>query len=382
MLVARAAIDDEERQLGAQGALVDVSVLVPVRNESAHIESSVAAMCAQRFPGTVEFLFADGESDDDTRETLERLALDDPRIVVLDNPRRITPSGLNVCLRRARGEFVARMDAHTYYPPDYLARGVERLRRGDTEWVSGPAVPLPVGRVSRAVALALQTWIGQGGSRKWQGATDGEAPERELDTGVFGGVWRRSTVLEFGGWDERWPANQDAEMAGRFLAAGRRLVMVPAMGASYIPRDNLRSLARQYWGYGHYRVQTSKRHPDSMRRSLLVTPLLVLTAAAAVVAPRPLRGAARAAIALYLAALAQAAAATARRDDVSVRDVALMPLVLATMHTGHGVGVLRGFVRFGPPWAALLRIVGLGRLRSPIGAVDGAKVFAPSLHAA
>ena len=235
MLVARAAIDDEERQLGAEGARVDVSVLVPVRNESAHIESSVAAMCAQRFPGTVEFLFADGESEDDTRETLERLALDDPRIVMLDNPRRITPSGLNVCLRRARGEFVARMDAHTYYPPDYLARGVERLRTGDTEWVSGPAVPLPVGRVSRAVALALQTWIGQGGSRKWQGATDGEAPERELDTGVFGGVWRRSTVLEYGGWDERWPANQDAEMAGRFLATGCRLIMVPAMGARYVP---------------------------------------------------------------------------------------------------------------------------------------------------
>ena len=380
MLVARAAIDDDERQPGAQRASVDVSVLVPVRNESAHIESSVAAMCAQRFSGTVEFLFADGGSEDDTRETLERLAIHDQRIVVLDNPRRITPSGLNVCLRHARGQYVARMDAHTYYPPDYLARGVARLRQGGTEWVSGPAVPLPVGRVSRAVALALQTWIGQGGSRKWRAATDAEAPERELDTGVFGGVWLRSTVLRFGGWDERWPANQDAEMAGRFLATGCRLIMVPAMGARYVPRDNLAGLARQYWGYGHYRVQTSNRHPDSMRRSLLVPPLLVLTAAAAAAAPRRVRGPARAGIVLYLAALAQAAAATARREDV--RDAALMPLVLATMHTGHGVGVLRGFMRFGLPWAALLRIVGLDRLRSAIrDAPDRDEVFAPSLNA-
>jgi len=358
---------------------VDISVLVPVRNESAHIERTVAAMRAQDFPGTVEFLFADGRSEDDTREKLERLAADDPCITVLDNPRRITPSGLNACLRHARGEYVARMDAHTYYPPDYLARGVARLQQGDTQWVSGPAVPLPVGRVSRAVALALQTWIGQGGSRKWQGTTGEDAPERELDTGVFGGVWRRSTVLEYGGWDERWPSNQDAEMAGRFLAAGSRLIMVPAMGASYVPRDRLPGLARQYWGYGHYRVQTSRRHPDSMRRSLLVTPLLVLTAASAVVAPRGARGAARAGIAIYVAALAQAAAVTARREGV--RDAALMPVVLATMHTGHGLGVLEGFVRFGPPWAALLRVVGLGRLRSLIGEPGGGGVFAPSLHA-
>jgi succinoglycan biosynthesis protein ExoA len=360
---------------------VDVSVLVPVRNESEHIARTVAAMRAQRFAGVVEFLFADGESADDTRAQLRRLADEDARLTILDNPRRTTPSGLNTCLRHARGEFVARMDAHTYYPRDYLARGVARLQQGGTEWVSGAAVPLPVGRVSRAVALALQTWMGQGGSRKWQDSADDRAPERELDTGVFGGVWRRSTVLRFGGWDERWPANQDAEMAGRFLAAGCRLIMIPAMGAHYVPRDRLRGLARQYWGYGHYRVQTSRRHPDSMRRSLLATPVLVLTAAAATVFPRPIRGAARFGMALYVMGLAQAAVATARSNaSHDLRDVALVPVVLATMHTGHGAGVLQGFVRFGLPWAALLRVAGLGRLGSLL-ADDGGDVFAPSLHA-
>jgi len=33
------------------------------------------------------------------------------------------------------------MDAHAFYPPTYVAAGVERLRRGDVEWVSGPAIP-------------------------------------------------------------------------------------------------------------------------------------------------------------------------------------------------------------------------------------------------
>ncbi|HEX8714189.1 MAG TPA: glycosyltransferase, partial [Solirubrobacteraceae bacterium] len=124
---------------------VDVSVLVPVLDEERHIRETVAAMQAQRFDGNVELLFADGGSQDRTREILLELAQGDPRIRVLDNPRRRTASGLNVCLREARGDYVARMDAHTYYSDRYLAAGVERLRRGDTEWVSGPAIPRPVG---------------------------------------------------------------------------------------------------------------------------------------------------------------------------------------------------------------------------------------------
>ena len=368
----------DDRQPPADTARVDVSVLIPVRNEGEHIAETVEAMRAQRFPGTFELLFADGRSEDDTRAQLEAFAREDPRIRVFDNPRMRTPNWLNVCLRHARGTYVARMDAHTYYPPEYLALGVERLRRGGTTWVSGAAIPQPVGRVSRAVALALQSRVGQGGSRKWLGAEAADAPEVELDTGVFAGVWEREVVLEFGGWDERWPANQDAEMAGRFMAAGHRLVMLPGMGARYVPRDRLKGLWRQYWGYGHYRVQTSNRHPDSMRRSLLASPGLVLTAAAALAAPRPLRGLARAALLVYAGLLTHAAADAVRRGE-PLEDAALIPVVLATMHSGHGVGVLQGMWRFGPPWAALARISGLAGVLPPLEG-KGGPVYAPSLH--
>ena len=117
---------------GGNGAqAVDVSVLVAVLNEEAFIRDTVAAMRAQRFDGTIEFLFMEGRSEDRTREILQELALEDPRLRIVDNPARQLASGLNVGLREARGEFVVQMDAHTYYPPDYIARGVERLRRGD-----------------------------------------------------------------------------------------------------------------------------------------------------------------------------------------------------------------------------------------------------------
>lgn len=361
-------------------AQVDVSVLVPVLNEEQHIRESVAAMRAQEFDGVVELLFADGGSTDRTNAILEELAAEDPRIRVFDNPRRRTPSGLNVCLRHARGEYVARMDAHTVYPPRYLAAGVDRLRRGDTSWVSGPAIPRPTGPTSGAVATALATWLGQGGSRKWQEAEGGADPaytEIVLDTGVFAGVWRRERVLAFGGWDEGWPSNQDAEMAGRFIGDGERLICLVEMGAHYVPRNTLRGVARQYHGYGYYRVRTALRHPHSMRRSHVLAPGLVAAAGAAVVSPRPLRQAARAGVGAYLlAVLATSARFLCREPAVAVR----MPGVFLAIHGGNGVGFLRGFARFGIPWAALATIAGRPAAAERIGPGIPAEVDAPSLH--
>ena len=225
---------------------IDCSVLMPAYNEEAHIEASVAAMLAQRFEGTLEFLVVDGGSTDRTVELVRELARRDPRIRLLHNPRGVTPSGLNVALGHARGRWVARMDAHTEYPEDYLKLGVERLACGGTRWVSGLALARGRGRVSRAVGLALRGPLGRGGSRKWV-AQHGPGQEYELDSGVFAGVWERATLLEYGGWDEHWARNQDSEMAGRFLARGDQLILIPAMAAEYAPRDSLPSLARQYF---------------------------------------------------------------------------------------------------------------------------------------
>jgi succinoglycan biosynthesis protein ExoA len=355
---------------------VDISVLVPVLNEERHIRETVAAMQAQRFDGRVELLFADGGSQDRTREILLELAASDPRIRVLENPRRRTTSGLNVCLREARGEYVARMDAHTYYSDRYLAAGVERLRAGDTEWVSGPAVPRPVGAVSRAVGFALASWLGRGGSRKWNDELD-TAEERDLDTGVFGGVWRRERVLEAGGWDERWPINQDSEMASRFLQQGARLVCLPEMAGYYVPRDSLKALARQYYRYGFYRARTFRRHPQSMRRSHLIAPALVLAVIAALIAPRPVRAAARLAVLSYLLAVALTGASTAARSGRRA-DGGLLVAVLPVMHFGWGLGTLAGMLRFGPPVSAFASLL---RGTPPAGGAEAADgVYAPSLH--
>ena len=321
---------------------VDVSVLIPVRNEAAHLRAVVAAMQAQEFDGSYELVFVDGCSEDGSRAILEEVAAADPRVRVLDNPARRTPHALNLALRAARGRVIARMDAHARYPPDYLALGVERLRRGDVDLVTGPALAEGRGRWSRRVALALSTRLGTGGADFRHGADE----EFEVDSG-FAGLWRRETLERLGGWDEGWVNDQDFELAARIRKGGGRIVCVPAMAAGYFPRDSLRALAEQYHRYGFYRVKTSLRHPESLRRSHVIPPALVMTALAAAAAPRPLRRAARGGLAAYGAAVLAASARS------SLADAAALPLVFATMHLSWGAGFLRGCATLGVPWRAL-----------------------------
>jgi glycosyltransferase involved in cell wall biosynthesis len=356
---------------------VDCSVLVPVLNESSHIRTTVAAMLRQRFPGRLEFLFVDGGSDDGTRAILEELRGEDERIRVLENPRRVTPSALNIGLAHARGRWVCRMDAHTEYPEDYIALGVQRLARGDTRWVSGPSIATGHGPVSRAVALALRSPLGRGGSRKWAAEPRARDAEYELDSGVFAGVWARATLLEFGGWDERWTRNQDSEMAGRFLERGETLVCLPAMASRYTPRDSLTSLFQQYFQYGEFRERTARRHPGTMRRSHLLAPSLVACVFVSAVAPRRFRMVARAGLGAYAGLLAVAGLRAAVDAEQPV-DAALVPVVLGVIHTAHGAGAYAGALRYGPPVSALARALGLRRLATRLMSAPEA-VSAPSL---
>ena len=352
-------------------------MLVPVFNEERHLADSVAAMRNQRFNGRLEFLFADGRSTDRSREILETLQRDDDRIRIFDNPARTVTSGLNVALGHARGRWVARMDAHTVYPLDYVALGVDRLAAGDTRWVSGPQVPHGDNSVSRAVALALDSALGRGASRKWGSEHVAALNEIELDTGVFAGVWERATLLEYGGWDERWRVNEDSELAARFLSRGERLICLPGMAALYTPRQSLKGLSRQYWSYGTYRALTARHHPDSLRRSLLLPPGLVITTALAVAAPRRLRALPRAALAGYGGVLAWSGAHSFAQQHEG--DSLLVPVVMAVMHYAFGSGFLRGATLYGVPVGALERIAGLVDLPASRAAPE--PVFNPSLSA-
>jgi glycosyltransferase involved in cell wall biosynthesis len=322
----------------APGGTVVASVLIPVRNEEQCIRRAVETMLAQQCDGPFELLFIDGRSSDGTREILQELARGEPRMRILDNPARTTPHALNIGLNQARGEFVARMDAHTLFPPHYLARGIERLQRGDVACVTGPAVPYGIDAGSNRTALALRSWAGTGGSP----VRHARDRETEVGAGPFG-IWKRSTLEALGGWDVEWPINQDAELAARMRKAGGRIVMLPELEARYIPRSGLRALAHQYARYGFFRAKTSLKYPETVRLSYALPPAVFAASAAAVAGPRTVQRPIRRLMLAYGVLLVGFAGRSARA--AGLRDAAWLPSIFFVMHASWGAGVWVGLLR-------------------------------------
>ena len=134
-----------------------LSVIAPCRNEAAFIDAFCDSVLRQQLPEgwRTEVLIADGLSDDGTRERLQERCTQDARLVLVDNPGRIVSTGLNACIARAQGEVIARLDIHTQFAPDYLARCIDTLERSGADNVGGPWVAQGTGPMGAAIAAAF-----------------------------------------------------------------------------------------------------------------------------------------------------------------------------------------------------------------------------------
>lgn len=323
-----------------------VTVMIPMRNEAGHIGKCVESILAQNYPADrMEVLVVDGRSDDDSRAVVEEIARRDPRVRLLDNPARIVPGALNVAIRAARGEVIARVDAHTDFDPDYLREGVAALERSGADNVGGPMIARGGGPIGDAVEMATSSPFGIGAYFHF-GTED-----RFVDT-VYLGMWRREVFRKVGLFDEELVRNQDDEFNYRTRKLGGTIFLTPRMRSSYQNRQSLRLLARQFYQYGLWKVRVCQKHPKQMSARHFVPPAFVL----ALLGTPPLLWLAPAlgklgllAIAAYLGLIAYASLRAAQKAGEG-RQKQWLPLVFAIIHVAWGLGFLVGLVRFGRRW--------------------------------
>ena len=104
------------------------SILVPCRNEAPRIEKNVRTMLAQDYPD-YEVLVFDDDSDDGSREILQRLAAENPRLrLLLGGELKSGWTGKNYGCHRlaeaATGEWLLFVDADTSHEPPMLRRAI------------------------------------------------------------------------------------------------------------------------------------------------------------------------------------------------------------------------------------------------------------------
>ena len=321
-----------------------VTVIMPIRNEGGFIDRSLGAVIDQDFPHhRLQILVADGRSTDDTRARVQDLARRHADLVIeiVDNPGGIVPTGMNAALSKATGDVIVRVDGHTIVERDYLRRCLAALERTGAECVGGRMDAVADAALGRAVALATSSPFGVGGARfhysPW---------EEEVDT-VYMGAWPRDLFQRMGGFDEEMVRNQDDELSYRIRERGGRIMLDPSIKSRYYPRTTLRTLWRQYFQYGYWKVRVMQKHPLQMKLRHFAPGALVATLAlTALAAPfsDTARGAFLVVASVYVAANLLASAWTARRADTG--SAPWLPIVFAALHLSYGAGFLGGLVKF------------------------------------
>jgi len=320
-----------------------VSVIIPCRNEEKTIQSVLDAIYSQTYSHELlQVVIADGLSEDNTREEIASFKNNhaDLDILVVDNPQRIIPAGLNAAIRASSGEIIVRMDAHSIPNPDYVALCVDALERNVAQNVGGvwDIQPGKGSWIARSIATAAGNPLAVGDAH--YRFTDKAA---YVDTVPYGS-YKRDLFEQIGLFDETLLANEDYELNTRILQSGGKIWLDPKIRCTYYARSNLLALSKQYYGYGYWKVQMLKRYPETLRWRQALPPAFLLGLLTTLLVGffwNPSLYLFAASLGLYLLILLGVGIhmAITKRDILMIIGV---PLAIITMHFSWGAGFLAG----------------------------------------
>lgn len=320
-----------------------VSVIIPCRNEEKTIHLVLDAIHAQTYPRELQqVVIADGFSEDRTREQIESFKTSHPDLVVMvvNNPKRIIPAGLNAAILASSGDLIVRMDAHSIPNPDYVALCVDALERNVAQNVGGvwDIQPGSNSWIARSIAAAAGNPLAVGDAR--YRFTDKAA---YVDTVPYGS-YKRELFNQIGLFDETLLANEDYELNTRIIQSGGKIWLDPKIRCVYFARSSLRALSQQYYGYGYWKFQMLKRYPETLRWRQALPPAFILGLLLLLLAGifwKPALILFAIALGLYLLVLLGVGIHMAsKKSDILM--IIGIPLAIITMHFSWGAGFIAG----------------------------------------
>lgn len=239
---------------------VPVTVLMAVYNDARYLPTAIQSILGQSFRD-LRFLIVDDCSTDDSAAVIRSYA--DPRLELLRLERNVgQTAALNIGLRSARSEWIARMDADDYSAPERLDR--------------------------QMAAAGRDAGIGCVGTAIWEFRDDPSVRERVITrpaghadicraalhgSGMIHGsiLVRRGSLLACGGYDERYRYASDREMFIRLLRTCRATNLPdPLLGVRRHPgQDSFSVRAAEEYIDIFERLLSGNGHSGEERRILL-----------------------------------------------------------------------------------------------------------------
>jgi len=173
-----------------------VSVIVPAYNASRTIERTLRSASAQSHR-LIEIIVVDDGSTDRTAEIVTALAYEDKRILLLRQPNGGVAVARNLAISRARGNYIAPLDADDLWHPDKIALQLQALQ--DASASTGFAYCWSVGidDDDRVTSNGLIPFP----SPRFEGNVLAELVTHNIVGGGSVPLIRRSLLHEVGGYD-------------------------------------------------------------------------------------------------------------------------------------------------------------------------------------
>ena len=305
-------------------------MILPIRNEEKYLADAVSAILAQHYDGKLEVILAVAPSTDKTLEIAQQLHINDPRVVIVDNPTGRTAAGLNLAIAASQYSIIVRVDGHSNIPSNYCQLVSEILEKTGAVNVGGVMAAEGQSLFQRSVARAMRSPLGVGASRFHIGGSAGE-----VDT-VYLGAFRKEALVAIGGFDERFTRAQDWELNFRLRQAGGVIYFDPRLIVTYRPRSTIKALAKQYFEYGRWRRVISRRHQGTINYRYLAPPFTVAATTLSLllgwlISPYLLIPALVYAVFILIASVI---------IGKNAGEILCLPTILLTMHISWGFGFL------------------------------------------
>lgn len=325
-----------------------LSVVCPIRNEEKYIQGCIESILSQDYPKEeMEVVFADGMSSDKTRNIITSYVARHPWIKLIDNPKLIAPTALNLAIKAAKGDVILRLDAHTAYPPNYFSALVGALNRYGAGNVGASVQTDVLNKTPKSLAICevLSHPLGVGNSTFRLGTSE----MKEVDTVPFG-CWRREIFDKYGFFDERLTRNQDIEFNKRLSSHGEKILLVPNTHVVYYARETFRKLWLNNFSNGVWNIKTIgyTRNFSSLSLRHFIPLLFVLS----LILPlsgmflwMPLGFVALASITAYLLTIGSVSLKIALKKH---RHFIYLMSAFMVLHFSNGIGMFVGLFRVGP----------------------------------